>query len=125
MTLERREFERVEFTVTANYKVYLQKTLKKEELFYGVADLVNISAGGIQVVLKDVPSDLLQDLLDNDRKLLMAFDITVRDATTTIWGKMVWASEDRTTHAGICFVDMDVEAQKNILDYIETYQNQM
>ena len=43
MTVERRRSERISFDINANYRVFIQKTLKKEELFYGSAKILNIS----------------------------------------------------------------------------------
>ncbi|MDX9701570.1 MAG: PilZ domain-containing protein [Candidatus Auribacterota bacterium] len=119
MTSERREFERIPFTIIANYRVYLQKTLRKEELFYGQADIINISGGGIQVSLRDVSSDLLSDLLESHRKLLLEFELTVGGKPVILRGKMVWARREQKTEAGICFVDIGTDEQKLILDYVE------
>ncbi len=119
MTSERREFERVSFSIAANYRVYLQKALRKEELFYGQADIVNISGGGIQVGLRDVSSELLSDLLESHRKLLLEFELIVDGKPVILRGKMVWAHREQKTEAGICFVDIGAEEQKIILDYVE------
>lgn len=119
MTSERREFERIPLTITANYRVFLQKTLRKEELFYGQADIINISGGGIQVSLRDVASDLLSDLLESHKKLLLEFELIVEGKPVTLQGRMVWARKEQKTEAGICFVDIGTEEQKLILDYVE------
>ena len=119
MTSERREYERISYTVSANYRVFLQKTLKKEELFYGQADIVNISGGGIQVRLSDVSSDLLDELLKSQKKLVLEFTLYIDDKPVKVHGKMAWAHEDTNTRAGICFVDTGASEQKLILDYIE------
>ncbi len=119
MSLERREFERISFELSANYRVFLQKTLKREELFYGIADLVNISGGGIQVRLRDVAPELLKDLLQDNRKLLLEFTMNVADKPVTVRGKVAWANEEDTANAGICFVDIGMDEQKLILDYID------
>ncbi|MEW6535429.1 MAG: PilZ domain-containing protein [Candidatus Auribacterota bacterium] len=119
MSTERREFERIPYEVVTDYRIYLQKTLKKEELFYGKAQIINISGGGIQVRLQDVASDLLSDLLEKNKKLMLEFDVQIEDKTVTVYGKMIWAKEEGTTQAGICFVDIDTEERSKILHYIE------
>lgn len=121
MKSERREFERISFAVSADYRVFLQKTLKKEELFYGIADIINISGGGIQVRLRDVASDLLKELLENNRKLILEFSINVGGKPVTLLGKVAWAKEENITKAGICFVDIGMDEQRIILDYIEEH----
>ena len=119
MGSERREFERVPFELTADYKVFLQKTLKKEELFYGKAGIINISGGGIQVKLHDVSSDLLQELLATQRKLLLEFSIPLNSRIVKVYGKMAWAKQEGSTQAGVCFVDIGVDEQKLIADFVE------
>ncbi|MCD6459452.1 PilZ domain-containing protein [bacterium] len=119
MTSERREFERISYAVSANYRVFLQKTLRKEELFYGQADIVNISGGGIQVKMSDVSSDLLDDLLKSQKKLILEFTLYIDGKPVKVHGKMAWAHEETNARAGICFVDISASEQKLILDYIE------
>jgi len=119
MSPERREYERISYAVTASYRVFLQKTLRKEELFYGQADIVNISGGGIQVRLSDVSSDLLDELLKSQKKLVLEFTLYIDDKPVKVHGKMAWAHEDTNTRAGICFVDVGASEQKLIMDYID------
>jgi len=119
MRPDRREFERIPYELKSSYKVYLQKTLKKEELFYGKAEIVNLSGGGLQVRLEDVSSDLLQDLLAQQKKLILEFDIRINNENVKVQGKMMWARQEENTKAGICFVDLGIDEQKMILDYVE------
>ncbi|GEM_PF-3094657 len=116
---DRREFERIPYELKSSYKVYLQKTLKKEELFYGKAEILNLSGGGLQVKLEDVSSDLLQDLLAQKKKLILEFDLMINNQPVKVNGKMMWAREEHKTKAGICFVDIGMDEQKIILDYVE------
>ncbi len=119
MGAERREFKRVSLEIKANYRVFLQKTLRKEELFYGTATIVNLSGGGIQVKLGDGAPDLLENLLENHRKLLLEFDLDVDGSSVKIQGKMIWVQREEKTQAGVCFVDIDSSKRKLILDYVE------
>ncbi len=119
MGAERREFKRVSLEIKADYRVFLQKTLRKEELFYGTATIVNLSGGGIQVKLGDGAPDLLENLLESHRKLLLEFDLVVDGSPVTILGKMVWAKREEKTQAGVCFVDIGASKRKLILDYVE------
>lgn len=120
MAIERREFERIPMAVTTEYRVYLQKALKREELFYGKAQIINISGGGIKVRLQDVASDLLQELLEKNKKLILEFALRIGEKHVTVLGKMMWAQEEETTNAGICFVDVPQDDRKYILDFIES-----
>lgn len=119
MGAERREFQRVSLEIKTDYRVFLQKTLRKEELFYGTATIVNLSGGGIQIKLGDGAPDLLENLLENHRKLLLEFDLVVDGSPVSIPGKMVWAQRDEKTQAGVCFIDIDSNKRKLILDYVE------
>jgi len=119
MGSERREFRRVSLGINTNYRVFLQKTLRKEELFYGTATIVNLSGGGIQVKLGNGAPDLLENLLESNRKLLLEFDLVVDGSLVSIQGNMVWVEREKNTQAGVCFIDVDSNKRKLILDYVE------